>query len=276
MSIKLTCEHCGREGKVNERLAGRRVKCPGCEQPIVVPKLVVPKLVVPESPDPEPGASDPVHGNGPAGDELANASESAAVTAGFETDPITGADSFSSATPDTPLTDPSMHVDAAVPSTPSMMLDADDDAAEDEVLVRAEKPEDEMDMTPMVDVTFLLLIFFMVTAAFSLQKSIEMPRQQTDQPSNTQSEPDDKEVVELQVDEYGTFTIITNEWERQTPGKQNLITTLKEAAAASSEPMALKVQVQETAKIKSLVDAMDAGTIAAYAPIEVTQVTEFE
>ena len=29
-----------------------------------------------------------------------------------------------------------------------------------------------MDMTPMVDVTFLLLIFFMITAAFNLQKSM--------------------------------------------------------------------------------------------------------
>ncbi|MFI4874992.1 MAG: biopolymer transporter ExbD, partial [Blastopirellula sp. JB062] len=28
--------------------------------------------------------------------------------------------------------------------------------------------EDELDLTPMVDVTFLLLIFFMVTASFSL------------------------------------------------------------------------------------------------------------
>ena len=34
-------------------------------------------------------------------------------------------------------------------------------------------PEDELDMTPMVDVTFLLLIFFMVTASFTLQKSLE-------------------------------------------------------------------------------------------------------
>ncbi len=31
---------------------------------------------------------------------------------------------------------------------------------------------EEMDLTPMVDVTFLLLIFFMITASFSLQKTI--------------------------------------------------------------------------------------------------------
>jgi len=34
---------------------------------------------------------------------------------------------------------------------------------------------EEMDLTPMVDVTFLLLIFFMITASFSLQKTMEVP-----------------------------------------------------------------------------------------------------
>ena len=35
--------------------------------------------------------------------------------------------------------------------------------------------EDELDMTPMVDIVFLLLIFFMVTASFTLQKSMQQP-----------------------------------------------------------------------------------------------------
>ncbi|MEZ6125898.1 MAG: protein kinase [Planctomycetaceae bacterium] len=48
---------------------------------------------------------------------------------------------------------------------------------EDEDLdLSREAPDfEEMDLTPMVDVTFLLLIFFMITAAFNLQKSMEMP-----------------------------------------------------------------------------------------------------
>ncbi|MGZ0170082.1 MAG: ExbD/TolR family protein [Planctomycetales bacterium] len=35
--------------------------------------------------------------------------------------------------------------------------------------------DDEMDLTPMVDVTFLLLVFFMITASFSIQKTLEVP-----------------------------------------------------------------------------------------------------
>ena len=34
---------------------------------------------------------------------------------------------------------------------------------------------EEMDLTPMVDVTFLLLIFFMITASFSMQKCFDVP-----------------------------------------------------------------------------------------------------
>lgn len=56
---------------------------------------------------------------------------------------------------------------------------------EDEDLVLGrEAPElDEMDLTPMVDVTFLLLIFFMITAAFNLQKAMESPPASSDDAS---------------------------------------------------------------------------------------------
>ena len=98
-----------------------------------------------------------------------------------------------------------------------------------------ENAREEMDMTPMVD-TFPALIFFMVTAAFSLQKSIRMPRQQTDLPSINQTEEEDDELdsVEVEVDEFGGFLVIAQDWERETPGKQNG-SRLKEAISASKD-----------------------------------------
>ena len=154
---------------------------------------------------------------------------------------------------------------------------AEDEDEIDEVLIRKKRPEEEMDMTPMVDVTFLLLIFFMVTAAFSLQKSIEMPRQQTDAPSTqvTDEEDDELETIEVEVDEFGGFLVIAQDWERETVGKQGLIRAFKEALAASKDAMRLNVKVHEMAKLHSLVDAMDAGTIAGFAELEVVQVEEF-
>ena len=61
-----------------------------------------------------------------------------------------------------------------------------------------------MDMTPMVDVTFLLLIFFIMTATFSLQKSLQVPTPQPEEAS-TQAIPEetdeDPEFLTVEVDE---------------------------------------------------------------------------
>lgn len=246
MSIQFTCESCDAKHLVNDRFAGKRVRCPKCESPMLVPM---------ES-DVEVASRDLVDSIG----EVASSSDS--------TDPR---DSVEANTDDSRV---------SVPASRATMSkqDLDEDEDDEPVLPRQRRPEEEMDMTPMVDVTFLLLIFFMVTAAFSLQKSIEMPRQQTDAPSTSvqEEEVEELDMVELQVDEFGSFLVMAPEWERETPGKQNLISALREAIAGNSDGMRLVVKVHEMAKLKSLVDAMDAGTIAGYAQLEVTQVEEFD
>jgi biopolymer transport protein ExbD len=132
----------------------------------------------------------------------------------------------------------------------------------------ARKPVD-IDMTTMVDVTFLLLIFFMVTASFHLQKSIEIPRQQSETEGIVTDQPEEK--VNLQVDQHGSFLVMTPHWELQTPGKQKLTAALRTAAAESSQPLQLSVEVHELAKLEALVAALDAGTTAGFADIRVTQ-----
>ncbi|WP_246114746.1 ExbD/TolR family protein [Rubripirellula tenax] len=131
----------------------------------------------------------------------------------------------------------------------------------------------ELDMTPMVDVTFLMLIFFMVTASFSLQKSIQMPRQQSDAPSPS-IDPmtvDQLESVEVQIDDRGNFLLLGPNWERETPSKQSLLGSLSDAMVGASGDMRLIVRVHEDAKLKSLVDCLDAGTIAGYSQMQVSQ-----
>ncbi|MCL6502934.1 MAG: biopolymer transporter ExbD [Pirellulales bacterium] len=41
--------------------------------------------------------------------------------------------------------------------------------------------EAEMDMTPMIDVVFQLLIFFMIAATYTLQKTLDLPQAQANQ-----------------------------------------------------------------------------------------------
>lgn len=134
-----------------------------------------------------------------------------------------------------------------------------------------DRKSDSVEMTSMVDVTFLLLIFFMVTASFSLQKSIELPSQQSDV-AGWEVEQIDAEAVTVQVDPRGCFFVMTPRWEQETLGKQQLTSALKRAAAESSPARRLSVQVDERAQLSALVDVLDAGTTAGFAAVRVTQV----
>ena len=58
------------------------------------------------------------------------------------------------------------------------MSDPQPHAAEEQAVLSFEHKDDsdnEVDMTPMIDCVFLLLIFFLVTASFQLQKALEIP-----------------------------------------------------------------------------------------------------
>ena len=128
---------------------------------------------------------------------------------------------------------------------------------------RKEKTEDaEMDMTPMVDVTFLLLIFFMVTAAFTMQKSFEVPTPKSDQASTTaQNLEEDNDVIVVRVDEFNTFHVLAPAWddEREAPSKQDLLVSLREARQSGSVSKLL-VKAHGDAVHEKVIMVMDAGT----------------
>ncbi|MFG0255318.1 MAG: ExbD/TolR family protein [Rhodopirellula sp. JB053] len=129
----------------------------------------------------------------------------------------------------------------------------------------------EPDMTPMVDVTFLLLIFFMVTASFSMQKSIAMPRQQSDRASTRPIEdvPLELQTIEVQIDQHGGFLVLATDWQREVIGKQSLVATIKAAAHADPRSTQLIAKVHESAKLQFLVDCLDAASIAEIAKTKV-------
>ena len=308
MSIAIDCTQCGERSFVNNRLAGRRVRCPRCDAFVTVPEAGTPEFAAAErlaerlADGDESGVieRDSFVGSGayprpPALGEFENefgdqadgslpAWEEAIVTP----PPISGDRGFSDSldagvepvvTFDSdPVFEGEGHHDLGeMPDLPPSMLPESDD--DDERLVRKKRKEEEMDMTPMVDVTFLLLIFFMVTASFSLQKSLEMPRQQSDAPSTNVKEEVDQDVdlVTVQVDEYGSFLVLAPDWERETPGKQNLIGALKEALDGfGGGAVRLAIEVHEEAKLSALVDCMDAGAVCGFSEVQVTQVEGFE
>jgi biopolymer transport protein ExbD len=246
MSLQIQCPQCGARRRVNQRLQGRRMRCPSCDATIAVPTA----------------------------EEVERARQERARRRAAVLVPALEDEGDALI----PLGD-----EATTPAHPPVLQDAapppDWDEPEVLPLGRGEKrPETDVDMTPMVDVTFLLLIFFMVTAAFSLQKSIEMPRQQSDDPSLVETEEDDElDQVTVQIDQYNSFLVIAADWEREVPGKQNLINALREAfGSGGSGPRRLVIECHERAILQTLVDAMDAGTAVGFAELQVTDVEDFD
>ncbi len=123
---------------------------------------------------------------------------------------------------------------------------------------------EDVDMTPMVDVTFLLLIFFMVTAAFSLQKSLETPApDQDEEASQAQTieeieENDDYVIVSIKEDD----SVWVNDSE--APSEQQLLMKLREAkepapGSDSVGPTSMLVLADEECHHQTVVMVLDAG-----------------
>jgi len=131
-----------------------------------------------------------------------------------------------------------------VPNDPSLsqsgwkgLEDGDDDDGVDDDNVNFGggqfRSQGDLDMTPMVDVTFLLLIFFMVTASFSLMRTLDQPPPDTEQPSTTVVEKDEEEHLdycEVIIDQNNSF-FVTNrgEEEREAPSDTEMRALVRNA-----------------------------------------------
>ena len=87
-------------------------------------------------------------------------------------------------------------------------------------------------MTAMVDVTFLLLMFFMITAAFALQKSIEVPPSDDAMAAQARTvEEFEEDSMIVRIDGDNVFWVSSPSWteERQAPSAQEMLVQLREA-----------------------------------------------
>ena len=150
MSIKIQCPSCGERCGINERMAGRRTRCPHCDSELSIPSR-----------------------------EQIEAAKRKKEASQRPRDILDSVEAVPWA--------------AAIPVAAPVAAEPPESSADDgedhgfeplPIGNKANREETEMDMTPMVDVTFLLLIFFMVTASFALQKAVELPPQQSEAPSS--------------------------------------------------------------------------------------------
>lgn len=171
------------------------------------------------------------------------------------------------------------------PPRPPAAVDEEDERPRPSMKRKARQPQEaDMDMTPMVDVTFLLLIFFMVTASFTMQKSLSIPKPESDQPSTQAKSVEDYEenpdYVVVRVDSLNTFYVSAAHWddEREAPSEQELLVKLRQARedGGSSVPTKMLVIASGEALHERVVMAIDAGNDVGMEEVQLLSVEDDE
>jgi biopolymer transport protein ExbD len=260
VSIPFQCPYCQARYSVIERAVGRRVRCPFCDELVEVALLAAD-----DQADDAPSADDggnvaPVEPEEeiPTLPPIAEAPEP-------EPPPFIGL---------TPV-DPPTATAAASPSRKTALIFRHDRKGQ----------EAEMDMTPMVDVTFLLLIFFMVTASFTMQKSLNIPKPESNEASTqartVQDFQDNPDYIVLRVDSYNTFHVSASAFddEIEAPSEQELLVRLRQARqgdASGNIPTKMLVLASGEALHERVVMAIDAGNDVGMDEVQLVTVEEDE
>jgi biopolymer transport protein ExbD len=247
MTIAFPCPHCQFEIKAKDRHAGTRSKCPSCNRVIVVP--------------------------GAASETIAE-----------------GALSASAASPEVELPAPTaasaMVVEtrgrwralapAPVSATHAPSTNGQDHEEEEEeehrtgalIPHKEGSHEDLIDMTPMVDIVFFLLIFFLTTSLQALQAVMDLPTPQTATDSaasrSVSDLASDSDTLMVKIQEDDTFWID----DEQVPSDQDLRMRIKAAKEETGDkPLALVVVGNADASHGAAIRVFDAGASAGVGSI---------
>lgn len=209
MAIKFRCTHCHTLMAIANRKAGSMVRCAACDEELLVPLVdsagmpanpqaaVLPPVTRPTPNPAADGGEDRValpddffhfddEGEGATAEAPPPpAPEEPAFPWGHHTlDFLYATEGPAAETTASVAQEPVPEI-PAIRTLPRPELESDNNPFQ--IKLRKSRIDDEMDLTPMVDVVFQLLIFFMVTASFALHKTIQTPTPEENQKGATQS-----------------------------------------------------------------------------------------
>ncbi len=122
----------------------------------------------------------------------------------------------------------------------------------------------EINLAPLIDVVFLLLIFFMVTTTFSKESQI---RVQLPEATSAEKPVEAENVLIIQISERGEYAVQgTKDDEPRQLLNQRLETlqrALEQSAGILTDPMVL-IRADRLAPHQSVVRAMDAARIVGF------------
>ena len=127
----------------------------------------------------------------------------------------------------------------------------------------------EVDMTPMIDCVFLLLVFFMVSTTFNKQEAdISFALPGTAEQSDSVEIPDEQII---QLTEAGNVFLNDLEYDKPTdPDMPELVKTLilfRQTAEANKVPAMITIAPEDDVKQQRVVDVLNACTAAKIANV---------
>jgi biopolymer transport protein ExbD len=264
-SIPFDCPSCGKNYFVTPQAAGHRMRCPHCNEVVEVkPASITERMDIQQTREFVPGETI----EGMDSEILEPADEAEAPPRYHEpeappimTAPLARPVGRPPGPPEQPP--PEKQPDARVPKR------------------KLVPQESEMDMTPMVDCVFQLLIFFMLTASFAVQKSLLIPKPTVDEGVPLENPQENYDTVTVRIDPQGHYFISGGELggnEQEASARVELIMQLKIAKNVSSGSIPNKVMVlaHGDAMHERVVEAIDAANDAAYEQVGLKTVEDDE
>jgi biopolymer transport protein ExbD len=131
---------------------------------------------------------------------------------------------------------------------------------------RSRQEEVNVNITPLIDVVFLLLIFFMVTTTFTreTQLQIDLPE------SQSQLAAEDQKPIEILVDRLGTYAI--NDQVLIKHDIESLKRALRETSANVATPIVITADAK--APHQSFIIALDAVAQMGFSKVSITTQAE--
>jgi biopolymer transport protein ExbD len=128
---------------------------------------------------------------------------------------------------------------------------------------RKVRTEDSVNLTPLIDVVFLLLIFFMVSTTFSKETHLDIDLPE----ASGEPMPQEKQQVEILINAEGGFAVNG----RSLINKQlNTLKTAIEESADGDSKVPLIITADANTPHQSVVTAMDAAAQLGFARLSIS------
>src|SRR5579872_4739532 len=142
--------------------------------------------------------------------------------------------------------------------------------------IRSKKSSTRIDMTPMVDLAFLLLTFFILTTTLSKPTTMEITMPEKPKAEDKQPEVNEKKVLTLVLganDKVYWYVGITEPEAKKTDFSKDGVRKVLLEKKAEIRDLIVLIKAMDESKYKNMVDILDEMTISnvqRYAIVDIT------